>query len=339
MGATTRRLWLAPEVIQTSAMDCGPASLKCLLDGFGIPVNYARLREACQTDVDGTSIDTLEQIARQFGLDAEQVMLPPEDLLLPEARALPALVVTTLPGGATHFVVAWRAYAGLVQVMDPGCGRRWLTSRAFLSDVYRHRLRVSAHDWREYAASDEARSMLARRCEGLGVDKANRERLTAEAFVDSDWQRPARFDAALRLTASMVRSRVLKRGAQADSFLAGLCRKQNEIASGEPDPIPDACWSVRPNTDAAESSAVDAQIVHRTSVNGYSLASRTCSPTRARCARSRLRRSNGWPRTRANWVWIIEMAGHARYTALLDACVLFPLAMGTASRNAVQFVI
>ena len=91
----------------------GREALKCLLDGFGLPVNYARLREACQTDVDGTSIDTLEQIARQFGLDAEQVMLPPEDLLLAEARALPALVVTTLPGGATHFVVAWRAHASL----------------------------------------------------------------------------------------------------------------------------------------------------------------------------------------------------------------------------------
>jgi len=63
MDTATRRLWLAPEVIQTSAMDCGPASLNCLLDGFGIPVNYACLREACQTDVDGTSIGTLEQIA------------------------------------------------------------------------------------------------------------------------------------------------------------------------------------------------------------------------------------------------------------------------------------
>ena len=29
---------LAPEVVQTSAMDCGPAALKCLLEGFGIPV-------------------------------------------------------------------------------------------------------------------------------------------------------------------------------------------------------------------------------------------------------------------------------------------------------------
>jgi len=50
-----RRALLAPEVVQTSAMDCGPASLKCLLEGFGVPVSYGRLREACQTSVDGTS--------------------------------------------------------------------------------------------------------------------------------------------------------------------------------------------------------------------------------------------------------------------------------------------
>ena len=58
------RRFLAPEVVQTSAMDCGPATLKCLLEGFGISVSYGRLREACQTDVDGTSIDTLEDIQR-----------------------------------------------------------------------------------------------------------------------------------------------------------------------------------------------------------------------------------------------------------------------------------
>jgi ABC-type bacteriocin/lantibiotic exporter with double-glycine peptidase domain len=45
-----RRRWLVPEVVQTSAMDCGPAALKCLLEGFGIPVSYGRLREACQTE-------------------------------------------------------------------------------------------------------------------------------------------------------------------------------------------------------------------------------------------------------------------------------------------------
>jgi hypothetical protein len=37
---SSRRHWLAPEVVQTSAMDCGPATLKCLLEGFGVPFSY-----------------------------------------------------------------------------------------------------------------------------------------------------------------------------------------------------------------------------------------------------------------------------------------------------------
>ena len=87
------RRFLAPEVVQTSAMDCGPATIKCLLEGFGIPVSYGRLREACQTDVDGTSIDTMEELMGQLGLEAEQIMMPVDHLLLDEAQALPAVVV------------------------------------------------------------------------------------------------------------------------------------------------------------------------------------------------------------------------------------------------------
>ena len=67
---TNQRFFL-PEVIQTSEMDCGPASLKALLEGYGISASYGRLREACQTEVDGTSINTIEQVANQLGLDAE----------------------------------------------------------------------------------------------------------------------------------------------------------------------------------------------------------------------------------------------------------------------------
>ena len=84
---SARQRWIVPEVIQTSAMDCGPASLKCLLEGHGISVSYGRLREACQTDVDGTSIDTLEEVAVQLGLRAEQVMIPLDHVLDPEAGA------------------------------------------------------------------------------------------------------------------------------------------------------------------------------------------------------------------------------------------------------------
>ncbi len=38
------RRFFVPEVIQTSAMDCGPASLKALFGGFGIYLSYGRLR-------------------------------------------------------------------------------------------------------------------------------------------------------------------------------------------------------------------------------------------------------------------------------------------------------
>src|SRR5262252_3313818 len=113
-----RRLW-ASEVVQTSAMDCGPAALTCILEGFGLSVSYGRLREACQTDVDGTSIDVMEDVANQLGVTAEQVMIPLDHLLLPETKADPALLVVRNPDGNTHFVVVWRRLGRVVQVMDP----------------------------------------------------------------------------------------------------------------------------------------------------------------------------------------------------------------------------
>jgi ATP-binding cassette subfamily B protein len=74
--------WLVPEVVQSSAMDCGPVSLKSLLEGFGIHASYGRLREACQTSVDGTSIDALEETAIALGLDGGQIMAPADHFVL-----------------------------------------------------------------------------------------------------------------------------------------------------------------------------------------------------------------------------------------------------------------
>src|SRR5436190_22675420 len=96
---TTRRRMLVPEVVQTSAMDCGPAALKALLEGFRVRVSYGRLREACQTDVDGTSIDTLEDVAGQLGVDAQQILVPLDHVLLSETAALPAIAVVRNAAG------------------------------------------------------------------------------------------------------------------------------------------------------------------------------------------------------------------------------------------------
>lgn len=82
-AANERRFWV-PEVVQTSAMDCGPAALKALLEGFGLPIDYGRLREACQTDVDGASIDTVEDVALRLGLACRQCW-PPSTISLSPA--------------------------------------------------------------------------------------------------------------------------------------------------------------------------------------------------------------------------------------------------------------
>jgi ATP-binding cassette subfamily B protein len=219
------RRWLAPEVIQTSAMDCGPAALKCLLEGFGVPVSYGRLREACQTSVDGTSIDTLEALARTVGLDAEQVMVPLDHLLLPEAEALPAIVVVRLPSGLMHFVVVWRVHGPWVQVMDPGRGRRWVRKATFLREVYVHTLKLPAESFREWAGSDGFLLPLRRRLARLGVADGGAA-LVAAAAADPSWRGLAALDAAARTVAALVEAKAVAAGDEAARLCATLAEAE-----------------------------------------------------------------------------------------------------------------
>jgi ATP-binding cassette subfamily B protein len=215
---------IVPEVIQTSGMDCGPASLKCLLAGFGIDVAVGRLREACQTDVDGTSIDTLEDVARQLGLDAEQVLVPVDHVLHHEAGCLPALAVVRQPNGLTHFVVVWRRHGPVVQVMDPAGGRRWTSAARLRAELYVHEMAVPAGDWREWAGGDENLALLRRGLAELGVPAAE---LIAAATVDPSWRGLADLDAAVRWTAELVASGAVARGRAAARVVAAL------VAAGE----------------------------------------------------------------------------------------------------------
>ena len=163
LRASRTRQWLAPEVVQTSSMDCGPAALTCLLEGFGIPVSYARLRDACQTDVDGTSIDTLETVANELGVQAEQVLVPADHVFLRGEPNLPALMVVRHSDGPAHFVVVWRRLGPWLQVMDPAVGRRWVRTEAFTSELVRHEMSVPATEWRAWVDTDEhARALRSR---------------------------------------------------------------------------------------------------------------------------------------------------------------------------------
>ena len=242
---TYRRI-IAPEVVQTSAMDCGPASLKCLLEGFGVHISYGRLREACQTDVDGTSIDTLEEIAISLGLDAEQKMIPVDHLLLPEAESLPAIVVVRLTDGNTHFVVIWRRHGSFLQVMDPATGRRWLSVEAFFKELYVHSATIPASDWRAWVESDSFLDALRRRLRGLGLSKSAIAQLIESALADTEWHAIAALDAATRMTAEIVDAKALAKGRQAQRVLEAFVKRAIEDPTSDPQVISENYWMVRP---------------------------------------------------------------------------------------------
>jgi ATP-binding cassette subfamily B protein len=225
--------FLVPEVIQSSVMDCGPASLKALFAGFGLYLSYGRLREACQTDVDGTSIDTLETMAQALGLDAAQMVIPADLVLLPTSACLPAIVVMRLTGGATHFVVLWSVHGPLVQIMDPGAGRIWMHRRRFLDSLYIHEQMVTREMWEEWSQSDVFTASLESRMRALGVE--------ADSSNEPMSKDLSHLDASLRLAQTLCDAGKLTRGAEAEQFLA-LCAQN-------PDQIPPEFWTVRKTMD------------------------------------------------------------------------------------------
>ena len=240
-----KRRWLAEEVVQSSAMDCGPAALKCLLEGFRIRASYGRLREACQTDVDGTSIDTLEEVANQLGLVAEQVMVPADHLCIPGQELLPAIAVVRLPDGIFHFWVLWRRHGRFVQVMDPGLGRRWLSLEGVFSHLHLHQMPVPEEDWRTYARSADFLHPLRYRLARL-TSEAEVEVAVQTALADPEFHTLAALDASARMTQALVDARALSRhGARA--ALGAFFRQAQ--ARREQGPIPPLYWSVRAQQD------------------------------------------------------------------------------------------
>ena len=126
---SARRAFLAPEVVQTSAMDCGPAALKCLLEGFGIPASYA----APAGSVSDRRRRHLDQHASsrsrwRSGSTPSRSCCRPITCCSRRRARFPALLVVRRDN-MTHFLVAWRRHGPFVQVMDPAKGRRWLRAR------------------------------------------------------------------------------------------------------------------------------------------------------------------------------------------------------------------
>ncbi|MBU0505649.1 ATP-binding cassette domain-containing protein [bacterium] len=243
-----KRKFFIPEVVQTSAMDCGPATLKCLLEGYYIPVSYGRLREACQTDVDGTSIDTMEEVANQLGLNAEQVMLPIDTLFVKKDLNLPAIVVVRNPDGINHFIVLWQKKGNFLQIMDPADGRRWVRVDAFLKQIYKHAQEVPAADWRDWAGSEEFIFTLKMRLKGFGFSKKQIQKFIDDALDDATWRSLATLDASIRFLTSLQQHGGLTKSKQLLSLCEQFFAKARPSESDTYAIIPEHYWAVKKQT-------------------------------------------------------------------------------------------
>ncbi|MEY4761376.1 MAG: hypothetical protein RLZZ200_1232, partial [Pseudomonadota bacterium] len=214
-----------------------------------------RLREACQTDVDGTSIDTMETVAGQLGLVAEQKMIPQDHLLLDSSRSLPAVVVVRGADISTHFVVVWRRIGAWLQVMDPAVGRRWVRASKFLDDVFDHEMSVPRQDWADWARTDEFIQPLRERLAAIGATDADADRLVREADAYPGWYGFGTLDACLRMVRSVVAAGGLERGGAAVALLSSLIARTLDSENDIFALIPPDYWSVSPDPASRELGA------------------------------------------------------------------------------------
>lgn len=240
---SARRRRLAPEVVQASATDCGPASLQCIFEGFRVAADYERLREACCTGRDGTSIDALEDVAVAAGFDAEQILLPIDRALDALPSLLPSVLVMRQPAGALHFVVVWSRHHGLFQVMDPSKGRRWVRSESLLAEAYVHSVRVPESEWRSWTSTDQFLDPIRRRLAKFdGTDGG--AAMLAAAVRDPSWKALARLDAASRLVSELLTERAVRSRAEAGRVLRALLASA-ERTEGPASLIPTSRWAAR----------------------------------------------------------------------------------------------
>lgn len=181
-------------------------------------------------------------------------MVPVDHVLLSAANALPAVVVVRHPSGVTHFIIVWRKHGRFLQLMDPAIGRRWVSSRRFLDELYVHTLAVSASDWRDWAGSAEFLGPLQQRLAQLGIAARTRTHLISTALADRSWRGLAEIDAATRLSGAIVRAGGVKSGGQAARMLEAFCEgaRHADEDEGQALTIPPSYWSVRPHASDSD---------------------------------------------------------------------------------------
>lgn len=165
--------------MQTTSIDCGPAVAAALLRGYGVPADVDVLREACRTDVDGTSIEAIQALISGAGVPVAQLVVPSEHLWAMSERLLPAVAVVVTADELTHFVVIWRPVGRWFEVMDPGTGRRWVHRDRLREELLQFPLGAGADAITGYLQGADVVDPTCVRLRALGLSGAEVEQLAA----------------------------------------------------------------------------------------------------------------------------------------------------------------
>lgn len=245
-----RRPFFAPEILQISSMDCGVAAVSCMLSAFGIDANYEKLRKACQTQVDGTSINALEDLCGELGLDVCQHVVPRDMVVETMTSRMPFIAVTEPSAGMLHFVTVWRKVGGWLQVMDPSGGRSWVKSTDFALSLLRHGQPLSLEDWRDWfvgSSFHEAIVMSARSILPARIVQS----ICLPILEAAEPLEVGALDAALRLVRTTTRfDRTKSRGWLEELFHRALAAAREDAQREDgPRTIPRSLWAIRVRDD------------------------------------------------------------------------------------------
>lgn len=238
-----------PEVKDTGT-GRATAALRAALMAYGIPFDAAELERACDVDEDGASIDDLEDVANdRYGLEATQIILPAEHVLLAEPRTVPGILIVEGPEGSDtlDFVLVWKIDGDRVLVMDPVQGKGWVPRAELQKRIYVHEMTVPAEDWHAAEATPRFQEALRARLVAAGVGREK-----AQALIDRAAADPAsRALGALEAAARQLEADPAKAGGDAHAFATKAVDCALDAACKDP-PVPASLWSARPAPKSAD---------------------------------------------------------------------------------------
>ena len=121
---SNRRVRGVSHIQQIDEMDCGAACLGMLCQAFGRKVSLARIRQLCNTSLDGTSLNDICRAATELGLAARALKVSMRNL---DDMPLPAIVHWE----GNHWIVLLEVKKNSVRVADPALGIRRITRGLF----------------------------------------------------------------------------------------------------------------------------------------------------------------------------------------------------------------